>query len=72
MIFMTENGQRRLLAHPYNTSTTYETNSFAKLSSDGQYVLFTSDMNGGGRSDLFLAEVPTRSADTKGQGTDPM
>jgi len=37
--------------------------SFAKFSSDGQYVLFTSDMNGSGRSDVFLAEVPTAPAD---------
>ncbi len=58
MILMTPNGQRRLLGHPYNTTTTYNYFSFAKFSSDGQYVLFTSDMNGSGRSDVFLAELP--------------
>src|SRR5256712_8184509 len=50
MIFITANGQRRLLGHPYNTTATYNYNSFPKLSSDGKYVLFTSDMNGSGRS----------------------
>src|SRR6185295_9960244 len=58
MILMTPNGQKRLLAHPYNTTSNYTFYSFAKFSSDGQYVLFTSDMNGSGRSDVFLAEVP--------------
>ncbi len=58
MILMTPNGQRRLLGHPYNTSSNYSTYSFCKLSSDGRYVLFTSDMDGSSRSDLFLAEVP--------------
>ena len=59
ILFATANGQRRILAHLYNTSTNYTFYSFAKLSSDGSYVLFTSDMNGSGRSDLFLAEMPT-------------
>ena len=58
MIFITTNGQRRLLGHPYNTVSEYTYFSFAKSSSDGKYVLFTSDMNGSGRSDVFLAEVP--------------
>jgi hypothetical protein len=62
MVFMTPNGGRRLLGHPYNTTGTYNYFSFAKPSSDGKYVLFTSDMNGSGRSDVFLAEVPTRAA----------
>jgi hypothetical protein len=58
MIYVTSNGQRRLLAHPYNTNLEYTYNTFAKPTSDGHYVLFTSDMNGSGRSDVFLAEVP--------------
>ncbi|PYQ06138.1 MAG: hypothetical protein DMF83_13015 [Acidobacteria bacterium] len=58
MILITANGQRRLLGHPYNTAGTYNYWSFPKLSPDGRYVLFTSDMNGSGRSDLFLAELP--------------
>lgn len=58
MIFITANGQRRLLGHPYNTAATYNYWSFPKMSPDGAYVLFTSDMNGSARSDLFLAELP--------------
>jgi hypothetical protein len=60
MVLVTPNGQRRLLGHPYNTSSDYTTYSFPKFSSDGRYVLFTSDMDGSGRSDLFLAELPVR------------
>ncbi len=64
MVLMTPNGQRRLLAHAYNTTGTYNYFSFAKFSSDGQYVLFTSDMNGSGRSDLFLVELPQTAGTT--------
>ena len=60
MIFVTANGQRRLLGHTYNTSTNYTTYSFARESADGRYVMFTSDMHGSLRSDVFLAEVPVR------------
>src|SRR5712691_7518823 len=59
MVLLTPNGQRRLLGHPYNTTSTYTFYSFAKFSPDGNYVLFTSDMDGSGRSDVFLAELPT-------------
>ncbi len=62
MVLITENGQRRLLAHSYNTSANYTFYSFAKFSPDGNYVLFTSDMNGSPRSDVFLAELPTSGA----------
>lgn len=58
MVLITPNGERRLLGHPYNTTATYNYYSFAKFSSDGQYVLFTSNMNGSARSDVFLAELP--------------
>ena len=58
LILWTINGGRRLLAHHYNTSSAYIWSPFAKLSADGAYVLFTSDMNGSGRSDVFLAEMP--------------
>src|SRR2546425_474383 len=65
MVLLTPNGQRRLLGHPYNSTGNYTFFSFAKFSPDGSYVLFTSDMNGSGRSDVFLAELPTSgSADT--------
>ena len=61
MVLLTPNGQRRLLGHPYNTvpASAYNFLSFPKLSPDGNYVLFTSDMNGSGRSDVFLVELPT-------------
>jgi len=60
MIFVTAKGQRRLLGHPYNTSTNYTTYSFVRESADGRYVMFTSDMNASRRTDVFLAEVPAR------------
>lgn len=62
MVFTTveADSTRYLLGFPYNTSVTYSYLSFAKLSPDGKYVLFTSDMDGSGRSDLFLAQVPTQ------------
>jgi hypothetical protein len=58
MVLVTPNGGRRLLAHPYNTSSNYSFYSFAKLSPDGRYAMFTSNMNGSARSDVFLAELP--------------
>jgi len=58
LILWTINGGRRLLAHSYQTSSTYEWSTFAKLSPDGAFVMFTSDMNGSGRSDVFLAQLP--------------
>ena len=62
-VLATANGQRRLLLHPYNTSANYTFFTFGKFSPDGSYLLFTSDMDGSGRSDLFLAEVPTSTGD---------
>jgi hypothetical protein len=59
IVLLTANGERRLLAHMYSTQSAYTWYSWAKLSPDGAYVLFTSDMNGSGRNDLFLAELPT-------------
>src|SRR2546427_6616423 len=47
------------LFRSYNTSANYTFYSFAKFSPDGNYVLFTSDMNGSARSDVYLAELPT-------------
>ena len=64
IILITPNGQRRLLGHAYNTTSDYTYFSFAKFSSDGQYLLFTSDMNGTGRSDVFLAELPQSGGTT--------
>jgi hypothetical protein len=64
LILWTINGQRRLLAHSYQTSSTYEWSTFAKLSPDGAFVMFTSDMNGSGRSDVFLAQLPMSGGPT--------
>jgi Bacterial Ig-like domain (group 2) len=61
MVFVTANGQRRLLGHPYTTiseAASYALASFVRLSSDGRYAMFTSDMNGAGRTDVFLVRVP--------------
>ena len=58
MVLITPNGQRRLLGHHYNTTSNYTLATFAKFSPDGKYVLFTSNMNGSARSDVFLAELP--------------
>jgi hypothetical protein len=58
MVFVTANGQRRTLGHPYNASTDILSIAYAKVSSDGRFVIFTSDMNGSGRSDVFLVAVP--------------
>jgi hypothetical protein len=60
MVYVNASGGRRLLGHEYNTSSVYALQGFAKPSSDGRYVLFSSDMDGAGRTDLFLAEVPAR------------
>lgn len=61
-VLITANGQRRILMHPYNTSRDYLFYPFAKFSPDGKYILFTSNMNGAARSDLFLAELPVAAA----------
>ena len=58
LVFMTPNGERRLLGHSYNTSGTYSYFTFPKLTADGHYLQFVSDMNASGRSDVFLVEVP--------------
>jgi hypothetical protein len=58
LILMTPKGQRRLLGHSYNTSTVYNDYTFPKFSPDGTYVMFTSNMNGSGRVDTFVAELP--------------
>src|SRR6266480_1328040 len=61
MVFVTANGQRRLLGHPYTTigeAASYALASFVRLSSAGRYAMFTSDMNGSGRTDVFLVRVP--------------
>lgn len=58
MILATQAGQRKILGHPYNATSVYNYFAFPKISPDGAFVLFASDMNGTGRSDVFLAELP--------------
>jgi len=50
----------RLLVHHYSVTGSYWGDPFAKPSPDGKIVIFNSDMNGSGRYDLFVAEVPLR------------
>jgi hypothetical protein len=57
-VLLTPGGQRRLLAHPYDTTTDDARDTSATLSPDGRYVLFTSDMGGSFRRDVFLAQLP--------------
>jgi hypothetical protein len=51
----------RLLAHHYSTNITYWDYPFVLPSPDGRVVIFNSNMNGSGRYDLFVAEVPLRA-----------
>jgi hypothetical protein len=51
-----------LLGFPFTTDPNYSFYSFVKQSSDGAYVIFTSNMNGSARNDVFLAEVPQSGA----------
>jgi len=50
----------RLLVHHYSAHPGYWDDPFAKPSPDGKIVIFNSNMNGSGRYDLFLAEMPLR------------
>jgi uncharacterized protein YjdB len=50
----------RLLAHHYSLNPDYFADPFAQASPDGKVVIFNSNMNGSGRYDLFVAEVPLR------------
>jgi hypothetical protein len=60
MVYVSANGGRRLLGHPYCTETDYTLYNFVKQSSDGRYVMFNSNMHGAARTDLFLVETPVR------------
>jgi hypothetical protein len=50
----------RLLAHHYSVNISYWDYPFVMPSPDGKVVIFNSNMNGSGRYDLFIAEVPLR------------
>jgi Tol biopolymer transport system component len=50
----------RLLAYPYSNQSSYFDSSWPSFSSDGKVVIFSSDMLGSGRYDLFLATLPVK------------
>jgi len=59
-----DGSDRRLLCHHYDVSlftTQYYATPWGKPSPDGKVVIFDSDMNGSGRYDLFVAEVPLKA-----------
>jgi hypothetical protein len=56
-----DGSDQRLLLHHYSTNitdTAYWHNPWGQPSPDGKVVIFNSNMNGSGRHDLFVAEVP--------------
>ncbi len=50
----------RLLLHHYSAHPDYYADPFAQPSPDGKVAIFNSNMNGSGRYDLFVAELPLR------------
>jgi hypothetical protein len=50
----------RLLVHHYTHNPTYYDYAWGHPSPDGKVAIFNSNMNGSGRYDLFVAEVPLR------------
>ena len=57
-IVRSDGSDARLLAHHYSVSPSYYADPFAQVSPDGRVVIFNSNMNGSGRYDLFVAEMP--------------
>jgi hypothetical protein len=55
-----DGSEQRLLLHHYTHAPGYWDNPWAHPSPDGKVVIFNSNMNGSGRYDLFIAEVPLR------------
>jgi hypothetical protein len=55
-----DGSDQRLLLHHYSTGTSYWDDPWGTPSPDGKVVIFNSNMNGSGRYDLFVAEVPLR------------
>jgi hypothetical protein len=56
----------RLAFHPYSATANYTFSDFCKWSPDGLYIMFTSDMYGTARSDVFLMEMPVTAAVQQG------
>jgi uncharacterized protein YjdB len=59
-VVRSDGSDARLLVNHYSVNGSYWADPFAKSSPDGKVVIFNSDMNGSGRYDLFVAEVPLR------------
>jgi hypothetical protein len=55
-----DGSDQRLLLHHYSVGITYWDSPWGTPSPDGKVVIFNSNMNGSGRYDLFIAEVPLR------------
>lgn len=55
-----DGSDQRLLLHHYSMNPAYFAIPWGKPSPDGKVVVFNSNMNGSGRYDLFVAEVPLR------------
>jgi Tol biopolymer transport system component len=55
-----DGSDQRLLLHHYSHAPTYSDNPWPQPSPDGKVAIFNSNMNGSGRYDLFVAEVPLR------------
>src|SRR6266480_106229 len=59
-VVRSDGSDARLVVHHYSASPTYYADPFAQPSPDGKVVIFNSNMNGSGRYDLFVAEIPLR------------
>jgi hypothetical protein len=59
-IVRSDGSDARLIVHHYSANPTYFADPFAQPSPDGKVVIFNSNMNGTGRYDLFIAEMPLR------------
>src|SRR5262249_14637851 len=59
---MSDGSDQRLLAHHYGLAPfSYFETPWGKPSPDGKVVIFNSNMNGSGRYDLFVVEVPLKA-----------
>ncbi len=59
-VVRSDGSDARLLLHHYSINPVYFADPFAQASPDGRVVIFNSDMNGSGRYDLFVVEMPLR------------
>jgi uncharacterized protein YjdB len=59
-VVRSDGSDARLLLHHFSANVTYYDMPWGQPSSDGKVVIFNSNMNGSGRYDLFVAEVPLR------------